>query len=848
MMSRRGNSSRGGAIRLTALAGSTLAVLAWAGHGAATGRAQEPAGQPPGAASAPSQLLRSVPFDRITLSDNSVFIVDPVSPRPLPPVDPKKKDASASSDAELAAQYEGNITLPGERSKIKTAPRKKAEEAPAADDPTQVVKVHLLDNVAVRDYTVKRSNIRSIEYFEDMLLEEADRLVLARDFARAFECLLRVKTRNPSWPGMDEHVNKLLLAEGTAALVAGDSERGLRLLRELLARDRNYPGLMDQLASAYGGWIGRAIELRQFSRGRRYLHEAEELAGDHPSVRAMRDRFASLARDRVRAAEALQGAARLDALADALRTWPELEGAADLYAKAFEAIPTLDVAVNDVPYPVGPWVRSPADARVSRLLYRPILAADSEEAAQGKLADQLVESLESADLGRRLVLRVRPGTRWSDGSREATAADVARCLIDRTDPSSNKYQARWADALDRVAAADESRVEIRLKRPLVRTGSWFEWPVGPAHAGIDGRVATTRLERLLVTDGPFRCAASSADALDLARAGPRPEPAPASASSAGLRVMRIHEVRLPRNRPVVAALLEGDVTLAAHVPPDQVAALKANPEIRVGQYAQPRSHVLAIDARNPVLRNRSLRRGLSYAIPRKGILEDAVLRRPVDESSDATDGPFPKGSYANAPGVKPLEFNATLAIMLVAGARKELGAARIELKLEYPAIAEARAAMPKLVESLELTGIKIQPVEVPESRLESELRQGRRFDLAYRALRCEEPILEAGLMLCPGYDAPPQSDALSSAASPRILQLLLQLDRATELSTARGLAIQIDRESRDELPVIPLWQVADHYAWRTRLRGPVEAAESLYQGLATWEIEPWFARDPWRKP
>jgi peptide/nickel transport system substrate-binding protein len=59
--------------------------------------------------------------------------------------------------------------------------------------------------------------------------------------------------------------------------------------------------------------------------------------------------------------------------------------------------------------------------------------------------------------------------------------------------------------------------------------------------------------------------------------------------------------------------------------------------------------------------------------------------------------------------------------------------------------------------------------------------------------------------------------------------------------------IQIDRESRDELPVIPLWQLAEHYAWRTHLKGPGESAAHLYQGIETWEIRPWFARDPWSK-
>ncbi len=60
--------------------------------------------------------------------------------------------------------------------------------------------------------------------------------------------------------------------------------------------------------------------------------------------------------------EGLNGPERLDGLTEALRIWPELEGARPLYDKAFAAEPTLDVAVSDVAAPLGPWVRSPADA------------------------------------------------------------------------------------------------------------------------------------------------------------------------------------------------------------------------------------------------------------------------------------------------------------------------------------------------------------------------------------------------------------------------------------------------------------------------------------------------------
>ena len=106
-------------------------------------------------------------------------------------------------------------------------------------------------------------------------------------------------------------------------------------------------------------------------------------------------------------------------------------------------------------------------------------------------------------------------------------------------------------------------------------------------------------------------------------------------------------------------------------------------------------------------------------------------------------------------------------------------------------------------------------------------------------------MIDAGRFLAPAYDAPPSVNPLASIVSPRILQLLLQLERAPEYPSARGLVIQIDRECRDELPILPLWQLEDHYAWHTRLKGPKDVTDQLFEGIETWEIAPWFARDPW---
>jgi peptide/nickel transport system substrate-binding protein len=227
------------------------------------------------------------------------------------------------------------------------------------------------------------------------------------------------------------------------------------------------------------------------------------------------------------------------------------------------------------------------------------------------------------------------------------------------------------------------------------------------------------------------------------------------------------------------------------------------------------------------------------------LLEEVVLKRPSDDVNTVADGPFAKGTYADAPRVKPLAYDPLLAKMLIAAARKELGGSPIKLTFEYPATSEAQAAAPRIAEAWRKLDVDVDLVERSESELEDALHSGKRFDLAYRAGPCVEPVWEAGPALCPGYDSAPSAAALESIASPRILELLLRLERAPETPTATGLVLTIDRECRDELPVLPLWQLEDHYAWRTRLKGPAETARHLYQGLDTWEIEPWFAKDPW---
>ncbi len=799
------------------LIGPGLRPMTGLGQGPA--QAQAPAPAPAPARGKGADLLKSAPFDRITLIDSSVHEVDPLSPRPLPPLDPKKARTPAALDemARRAAEKRGKARDPFVR---------KTDDAEE-----EMILIHMVQSEP-RDFKVKRASIKEVEYFEDMLLAEADRLTVQGDFARAFERLLLVRSRDPSWRGLDDRVDRLLFEEGGATL-ASDNARGLRLLNDLHARKPDYPGLADRLAASFSKRIDRAVVAGDFRAGRQLLRELEQVAPGHPEARSVRGKLVARAKSLVDSAARTAPPDRVDRLAEAARIWPDLDGLEAAHAEAFRAEPTMAVAVADLAEPAGPFPRSPAASRVARLLYLPVMASDDEPSRLGQAPGQLLDGLEVVDLGKGLRIRLRPGPTWSDGSRPASAIDVARSLADRASPASPGYIARWADLLERVEALDEDRVEVRLARPTLKPESWLLDPVGPAHAGADGRVSSPDRGRRPVGDGPFSWE-SSGDGTTLLRSS--------AAKTPGIR--RIREARIPDPAVAVQALLRGDVVLLERVPPDRVAELGKVDGIRVGRFATPSVHRIAIDGRSPALRNRNLRRALSLAVDRKGLLEDFVLRRPSGEVDRVADGPAARGSFVDAPDVEPFEYNPLLAKGLVNASKKEMGGNPIALTLEFPAIAEARAVCPRIAEAFKLIGVEVELIERPESELESGLRSGRRFDLAYRASRPSRPLLDLGPALVPGYDAPSEADALASAASPRILQLLIDLDRAPETTSARTLAVQVDREARDELPVLPLWQLEDHYAWRAQLRGPAESAEHLYQGAEAWEIDPWFARDP----
>ncbi len=742
------------------------------------------------------KLLRMPPFDTITLSDRTVLEIEPIMPR-------------------------GLLDEP---------------EPEQEDKRPKTLIIHLVEG-DVRDFQIETKHIREIIYFEDQLVEQGDKLMLNGEFLLAFEHYLRAYEFDSDMEGLSGRVNTLLYNEGVEESGQGRTRQALKLFRELHSRTPDYPDLDSALARSYDAQVDAAIRASDYAKARRIVRDLESKIGaDNRSVVPVRGRLLEQARRLVRRAEdrRVAQATRLDLLTEAVAVWPQDDTVASAYREAFLALPTLTVGVDDLASRVSPWLHSDAERRVAELIYVPLLADTSEDALLGKSPDQIAEQVEVSDLGRELVVTVRDGITWSDGSRDASPTDVARILIDRANPKSDGFQASWANLLERVEIGRQS-VTVRLRRSTLEPTRWMVLPIMPAHADDRGRVTVGGGRTRPVGNGPFRWIATNGPTTTYRRVD--------DVSADPTVIQRVVEIRLPDPEDALAALINGKVSLLEHVPPNQVAILQRLSEIRVGRYRDPVLHWIALDGRNPALKNRRLRRALSLAIPRTELLEDVLLKAPAGpETGELSDGPFIKGSYADRT-VEPLEHDPLLARMLVAAAADELNRPRIDLTFAYPATTVAKAVAFQLVEAFEQAGLNIQTVETPAAELENRLRTGAQFDLVYRTGLCREPIADIGPVLCPGYNAPPEVDAIDAIASLPVLQALLRLEQVTSWPKATELAAQLDMLCVSELPIIPLWQLTDHYAWRDRLDGPPEQTEHLYQTLPQWRIQPWFATD-----
>jgi ABC-type transport system substrate-binding protein len=248
--------------------------------------------------------------------------------------------------------------------------------------------------------------------------------------------------------------------------------------------------------------------------------------------------------------------------------------------------------------------------------------------------------------------------------------------------------------------------------------------------------------------------------------------------------------------------------------------------------------VLVPNQRQPLVANRTFRRALEYAIDRPGILNRALLAGRAVAGSQVVSGPFPQGvaddphGYAYDVKVLPRPYDPDLARLLVDLALEETrtepaknaaGSVAGPLVLVHPAEAVARVASQSIRRQLQAVGVDVKLREVgPGEALGN-------FDLAYVELAMQEPAVDVWRLFGPG--------ALGGTASPYLAAALDDLLTAKDWTQVGARLKNIHGLVQSEVDVIGLWQLVEHLAYSTGVKGVGERPVTLYDHVENWQLE-----------
>ena len=90
-----------------------------------------------------------------------------------------------------------------------------------------------------------------------------------------------------------------------------------------------------------------------------------------------------------------------------------------------------------------------------------------------------------------------------------------------------------------------------------------------------------------------------------------------------------------------------------------------------------------------------------------------------------------------------------------------------------------------------------------------------------------EPLVDAPRLL--------GEDGLAAGCSPYMSLALRQLRQAADWQQVRKILHRIDRLVHDEVAVVPLWQLTEHFAYHKSLQGVGTRPATLYQNVEHWQ-------------
>jgi tetratricopeptide (TPR) repeat protein len=699
-------------------------------------------------------------------------------------------------------------------------------------------------------YEVEWIHLVKVEFFENLLFQEAQRLVTeakkldpTKDFVQveglldeAYRYYTRVKAEYPKYPGLEAAIDEFLYQDAGTLYKGGRFAESLSVMEQLNDRNPNYRGgsLKAAMATLVTKIVANYVDKQDFRSARIVLDRlaAKFGAAQPATIKQWRDQLNKLAGEKLAAAkkdlDLKKYREAIASIRQALDISPNVPGGKALELELAETYPQIIVGVTQpaLSYDSG-RLDNWAARRTGRLVHRTLIEflGAGSEGGEYEFPFGLIER--SPD-GRTMTFRMK---QIAEGGSTPIASgyDLSHRLLELASPRSLEYREGWGSLATGVAVDNVLKVDVKLRRSHVLPQALLRVPMVASVQQQDGKEATEGT-------GSFRVDVQGDSETRFMLKDFTP----------GSRLAELIERRFDDAQSALNAIRRGQIDVIDRLFPSDAARLREqlgrDSDLVLQPYSLPTVHMLVPKSEHPYLANVNFRRALVFGIDRHRILNEELLGGNDIAGCRILSGPFPAGidqtdplGYAYDHTLEPRVWRPRLGKLLTIIAEKELTtkAELLEeeppqltpLLIAHPATESARIACQAIIMHLSLIGIEVKVKELPPGESTD---PDNECDLLYTEIAIWEPVADARRLL--------GMKGVAATTSPYVGQALRRLDAAENWGDVRDQLVALHRAAHNEVSVIPLWQTVDFFVYNKRLRNIGEQPVWLYQHVDQWRL------------
>lgn len=698
-------------------------------------------------------------------------------------------------------------------------------------NPSGELKFQIL-GIEGKTFEAKWSDIARIDLWEQRLAREVQQRIAEGDFTGAYPFLSVLIRDYPGRPGLRELRSEFLWNDAIQRAQQGELGPTLAMLEELYRYNPGYRSatVLGAIGKITDRLMQQLVEQDRLDQAQQMLARLKEDYGGQSleSVEKWDQQFLEMAQEKREAAIAARDAedyrAARKLARESVYLKPDIPGGEELIREIDQIYPLVNVGVLQGASVMDPTrIDNWASRRVGRLIYR-VLFEMQDAGPEGGEYEFIFGDTESSPDRLQFDLLLEP-EKLPEPLNRVNGYFLADVLAERARQHSPLYFSPWAAAVETIGMDGPKELRCRLRRPHVLPecllqvtvdGSWFGGEPGSPTGDYRREVVEGDVTRFTLIGEP---------------------------ETSG-QPREIVEIRQRSAAEGVGALLKGEVDVLDQLFPADAARLQGSDRVRVGHYPLPTVHMLVPCSDHPYLAERTFRRALLYGINRDDILNGELLQSLEVPGCQVVSGPFPAGTERNDPlgyaydqSIRPRDYEPRLGKLLMtmnanqmkaAAARKEEQVPEMRpIRLAHPADNLSRIACEAIRSQWELLDLDVELVELPIGETFPEEGSA---DLVYLAAAVWEPTIDARRVLGP--------EGLAASTDQLVGLGLRRLEESRNWREARDRLLDLHGIAHNELPILPLWQLVDSYAYRRDLAGIGSDIVSLYQNADDWRLNP----------